>query len=87
MKILIGVYMILGAYAADFLHEWRQHDGREWLGFAGAHVVFFGLAGLPVWIRRRREGAVPPDARSWLALTFGMYVLGLGLMWFYSSRS
>ena len=36
---------------------------------------------------RDLEGVLKRDGFFWLGLTFGMYVLGLGLGWYYSSNS
>ena len=86
MKVLIVAYMLLGAYTASFLRDWPRHTGSERLTLAAVHLVFFILAAIPIWIRKRKEGALRRDAWVWPALTFGMYVLGLALMWYYSSQ-
>ena len=86
MKVLIVAYMLLGAYTASFLRDWPRHTGSERLILAGVHLVFFILAAIPIWIQKRKEGALRGDAWVWPALTFGMYVLGLALMWYYSSQ-
>jgi len=87
MKVLIVAYMLLGAYTASFLRDWHQHTGREQLILAAVHFVFFTLAAIPIWVRKRKEGVLRGEALVWPSLTFAMYVLGLGLMWYYSSRT
>ena len=87
MKALIAVYMILGAYTASFLRDWRTHTASDRLELAGVHLVAFTLAAIPIWIRKRKEGALRGDAWVWPALTFGTYILGLALMWYYSAHA
>ncbi len=87
MKILIAFYLLLGAYTAGFIREFQGHTISEELILTGFTLACFILAAIPIWVRRRREGVLKRDGFFWLGLTFGMYVLGLGLGWYYSSNS
>jgi len=86
MKLFIVIYMFLGAYTASFIRDLPQHTAAEKAILAAVTVVLFALAALPLWLRKRRDGALRRDSFLWPALTYGMYFLGLGLMWLYSAN-
>jgi cytochrome bd-type quinol oxidase subunit 2 len=86
-KVLIATYMVLGAFTAMFVRDWYKQTTDEKLIWLAAHVLFFTLAAIPIWVRKKREGVLRGEAFVWPSLTFGMYVLGFGLMWYYTSKA
>lgn len=89
MPLFIGLFMILGAFSASFVRDFRAHNASDVLKLAAVTLGFFALA-VWNWFRMKRKIAEKKVGKgadhAWLILTFGMYVVSFSVMWYLDGK-